>query len=62
MSGSICRMTPYGQLQVAGVDRLTHFHAFHVDVDALRDVRRLGFDRDLDDLLIEHSAREDLTD
>jgi hypothetical protein len=51
-----------GQLQVAGVDRLTHLHALHVDVDALRDVRGLGLHRDLDDLLVEHPAGEDLTD
>ncbi len=50
-----------GQLQVAGVHRLAELHALDVHVDALRDVRRVGLDRDLDQLLVDHGvARGDV--
>src|SRR5208337_2643055 len=51
------------QPKVAGVHRLADVHALDVDVDALRDVRRLGLHRDLHELLVEHPvARGDLAD
>ena len=49
------------QLQVAGVHGLADVHALDVHVDALRDVRGVGLDRDLHELLVEHPvARGDL--
>ena len=50
------------QLQVAGVHRLADLHALDVDVDTLRDVRRLRLQRDLHELLVEQPAGEDLAD
>ena len=61
VSGSTCRVTPAGSLRSPGVHRLAELHALDVDVDALRDVRRVGFHRDLHQQLIEdHLARGDL--
>ena len=48
------------QLQVARVHRGADLHVLHADLDARRDVRGLGLDRDLDQLLVEQAAGEHL--